>query len=111
MIYGTQELQNVLGHIELSTTIEAVRLRSDSYLAIGCDLNDIGKLDEALQNEFDLANCLVFCIAEVSVTYMDVQAADALIVWAACLGDGSLAANLVGTDFLWLMICSTILPS
>lgn len=86
MIYGTQELQNVLGHIELSTTIEAVRLRSDSYLAIGCDLNDIGKLDEALQNEFDLANCLVFCIAEVSVTYMDVQAADALIVWAAAWG-------------------------
>ena len=96
-IYSTQQLHNLLGHIETSKKVEAVRLRSDSYLAIGCDLSDTSKLDEALRNELDLANCLVLCIAEVSVTYMDVQAADAVISWAACLGDGSFVAKLVRT--------------
>lgn len=97
MTVCTQHLHDVLGHIELPTSDDIVRLRSDSYIAMGCDLNDTGKLDEALQNEFDLEKCVVLCIAEVSVTYMDVQAADALISWAACLGDGSLAVKLVGT--------------
>ena len=100
MTYATQELRDVLGHVEITTTIEAIRLRSANYLAIGCDLNDTVKLNEVLQNEFDLANCLVLCIAEVSVTYMDVQAADALISWAACLGSGSLAA-----ETCWNQIC------
>lgn len=89
MIVNTQQLRDVLGHIDLTTSAEAVRLRSGSYSAIGCDLGDTGKLHEVLQNEFDLRSCQVLCIAEVSVTYMEVQAADALISWAACLRDGS----------------------
>lgn len=100
MIVDTQQLRDVLSHIELTTSAEAVRLRSDSYLAIGCDLNDTGKLHEVLHNEIDLPSCQVLCIAEVSVTYMEVQAADALISWAACLGDGSLVAKQLDHEFI-----------
>lgn len=100
MILDTQQLRDVLSHIVLTTSAEAVRLRSDRYLAIGCDLSDTGKLHEVLQNEFDLPSCQVLCIAEVSVTYMEVQAADALISWAACLGDGSSIARSLDYEFV-----------
>ena len=92
-VFTTRQLYDVLGHVETPIAAEAVCLRSDKYLAMGCDLQDIDKLDELLKREFNLSNCQVLCIAEVSVTYMDVKAADALISWAAHLGDGSSTAR------------------
>ena len=60
----------------------ATYLRSPHYLALGCDLADIKSLNQHLTSEIDLATCLVLCVAEVSVTYMNTEAADALISWA-----------------------------
>lgn len=57
-------------------------------MAIGCDLTDIYKLDQALAKVFDLQNYELLCIAEVSVTYMEVAAADALIRWASHFPNG-----------------------
>lgn len=59
-------------------------------MALGCDLADIAKLNEALEKEINLASSLILCVAEVSVTYMDVAAADSLIRWTSRYDDGML---------------------
>lgn len=63
-------------------------------MALGCDLADINKLSEFLENETDLESSLILCIAEVSVTYMDVAAADSLIRWASRYNDSMLTFAL-----------------
>ena len=88
VIEQTDPLHQLLSNFTISTTGEPITLRSDQYLAIGCDLRDVEKLERVLAGEFGLENCLVLCTAEVSITYMDVDAADALIRWAATLRNG-----------------------
>ena len=65
-------------------------LRSQNYTAIGCDLRDSSKLVEILERE-ELARTesSVMFIAEVSLTYMDVEASNKLIEWSATLPDGT----------------------
>ncbi|KAI9821907.1 MAG: tRNA methyltransferase ppm2 [Pycnora praestabilis] len=83
VISETQQIRDLLTNIEYPDTGDAVLLRSDQYLAIGCNLKDLQNLDETLVREIDMMNCLVLYTAEVSVTYMDVEASDALIKWAS----------------------------
>lgn len=63
-------------------------IESHQYYGIGCDLRDLQSLDLAVRSIEDLDEASVLCIAEVSVTYMDPDAADALIAWARALSDG-----------------------
>ncbi len=63
-------------------------LDADEYLAIGCDLRDIVGLDKTIRSISEPKRCLVLCVAEVSVTYMNSDSADALIEWAASLSSG-----------------------
>ena len=56
---------------------------------MGCDLADTGKLDKLLGTLVDFSTCLVLCTAEVSITYMDIHAADSLIAWAARQNDST----------------------
>ena len=63
-------------------------IRSNHYVGVGCDLRDIARLDKTLEEELQIRSCLVLCSAEVSITYMDLDAADALITWAAQYDDG-----------------------
>jgi tRNA wybutosine-synthesizing protein 4 len=51
-------------------------------------LRDLKLLKQVLASAVDIENCLVLLTAEVSITYMNVEAADALIHWAAKLPDG-----------------------
>lgn len=53
------------------------------YLALGCDLADIERLEKILNEYIDIEGCSILCIAEVSITYMDVGDADSLIRWAS----------------------------
>ena len=55
----------------------------DRYLALGCDLADIERLEEILNESIDIESCSILCIAEVSITYMNVSAANSLIRWAS----------------------------
>jgi len=57
--------------------------KTERYVAIGCDLRQLAALKEALIREVDILNCAVLFVAEVSITYMEVEAADAVIRWAA----------------------------
>lgn len=100
IILATPQLHDLLGHVRTSANSEIVRLRSDSYLAVGCDLRDLEQLQCALSKELELSKCIFLLTAEVSVTYMDVEAADALIAWAAKLEDGTvlLASSYMGLE-------------
>lgn len=53
------------------------------YLALGCDLADIERLEKILNENIDIESCSILCVAEVSITYMGVDDADSLIRWAS----------------------------
>ena len=65
-------------------------LRSQNYTAIGCDLRDFSNVVEILEQEELARNqSSVMFVAEVSMTYMDVEASNKLIEWSATLRDGT----------------------
>lgn len=68
----------------------SIVLATNEYAGIGCDLRDINTLDAALKSCTKLLgeDCLVLCVAEVSITYMNLAAADALIKWALTISPG-----------------------
>jgi tRNA wybutosine-synthesizing protein 4 len=67
-----------------------VYLRSEQYMAIGCDLRRLDALESTLRAGLDIASSSVLFVAEVSATYMPVADSDALIQWASTLEDGKL---------------------
>lgn len=83
IINNTCKLRELLGSVASGPYPNGLFFRSDHYRAVGCDLGDIRLLDKVLSNEVDLSNCLILCTAEVSITYMSVEVADALVQWAA----------------------------
>ena len=83
VIINTPELQELIDPLERPSSPGGWAIRSENYVALGCDLGDISRLDELLAESVDRSRSLILCIAEVSMTYMDVKAADALIEWAA----------------------------
>jgi tRNA wybutosine-synthesizing protein 4 len=83
VIMETEQLRKLLSGAVLPIPQGSVVLRSDQYLAMGCDLCKLEDLERTLVHEVNIENCLVLFIAEVSITYMEVEAADALIEWAA----------------------------
>ncbi|KAL8965063.1 MAG: hypothetical protein Q9197_006689 [Variospora fuerteventurae] len=87
VIMQNQELERLINPLHTEKKHPGILLRSANYLAVGCDLGDVSILSSILDQELALSNCLVLCVAEVSLTYMDVRAADALIKWAAGLND------------------------
>lgn len=90
VIANTPQLRDLLGPYQIPEKTNGAHLRSKHYCALGCDLADIARLDALLANEIDTSRSLILCIAEVSVTYMDVGAADSLIEWAAHYDNGTL---------------------
>lgn len=88
IIQQTDELKSILGEIESNAAPNLVLFRSSNYVAVGCDLKNLKKLEEALKEVLGSSPASVLCIAEVSLTYMDVQSADALISWLPKLNKG-----------------------
>ncbi|KAI9724027.1 MAG: hypothetical protein M1812_000745 [Candelaria pacifica] len=86
VVWQTAELYELLTSATRASD-QDVLLRSDRYLAVGCDLKDLGALDRILAQELDMTSCIILCTAEVSITYMDVEAADAVIAWASQIHD------------------------
>ena len=83
VVQGTGELLSHLTNVELD--VGNCLLRSDQYLQVGCDLRDVPYLQQTLEESVDLHNSAILFVAEVSITYMDVDASDALIAWAATI--------------------------
>lgn len=81
-------VRDLLDKVLISSNTGDVSLRSEHYIAIGCDLRDIKQLDALLRQQLDLANCAILAVAEVSITYMEPDASDELIRYTSELGDG-----------------------
>ena len=90
IINNTPQLRDLLHHPIWYEDSNDVPLESDEYLALGCDLRDIKKLEATLIEKLDIEHCLILFTAEVSIVYTDVDTADALIAWAARFENGTL---------------------
>lgn len=88
MISMTPELCEIVAPTKISDDGKDVYYSSEKYYAVGCDLSDTRKLESVLATILDLSQALILCTAEVSMTYMPVDAADNLIKWASGIGDG-----------------------
>lgn len=89
VILNTPELLAHLSGVKTQSMHPDVLLHSDRYTQIGVDLRNIATLENALASVFDLQDCHFLFVAEVSITYMETSAADALIHWAASLGQAA----------------------
>ena len=107
-ICDSQQLQDLLGSYERPQNTSGVFLRSEKYVALGCDLVDTSTLDKLLTSEVEAPGSLILCIAEVSITYMDVEAADALIRWAAQFDDSMLQLMINGQICNLTVLTSTV---
>ena len=88
IISNTPQLSSLIQPIEQGPQLGAICLRSPHYIALGCDLTNNKELIQ-LAGELNLASCRVLCIAEVSITYMNIESADALISWASQQSDST----------------------
>ncbi|KAL4975345.1 tRNA wybutosine-synthesizing protein 4 [Aspergillus desertorum] len=80
-------LTQILENVEFGSDESAVQIRSRQYVTIGCDLKNLNKLDHVLRTEILPAECAVLFLAEVSLTYMDVKSANAVVNWASRLSN------------------------
>ena len=91
IIRKTPILREILG-VKLDDIVEnpgsAIRLATDRYLAVAADLQDLSRLEIILRQEVDLHGSMLLFVAEVSLTYMETTAADALIRWTGQFENG-----------------------
>ena len=87
IVNQAEQLRLLLDRIVESQDRDDFVLKSENYSAISCDLRDIDRLDRLIRGTFS-ADAMYLVICEVSLTYMDARAADAVIRWAATLGNG-----------------------
>lgn len=85
VIRSTPQLSSLIPDFKISTTEDAIVLQSNCYAAIGCDLQDVDLLDRALRKLVNVDHVYTLFLAEVSTTYMDVEAAEAVIKWASTI--------------------------
>lgn len=63
-------LRDALLRTNLRPAESPLYLRSDKYMALGCDLKDLATLEKTLRAEFQVPACSFLFVAEVSLTYM-----------------------------------------
>jgi len=88
-IKANEPLHSLLPDLELLPSGSAIIARSEKYLAVGCDLRELDKLENVLRTEFDMSNTPVAILftAEVSVAYMTLSASNAVFKWASKFSD------------------------
>lgn len=88
IILNTPKMRDMLS-INSDIPLErGIILDSEEYVAVGCDLRNLRRLERLLRSVVDLDDCLVLCLAEVSITYMAPEDSDALIAWSSTLSPG-----------------------
>lgn len=87
---GTPELlRTFTGVKDDSALTTPIAFESEQYVQIGCDLRDLKTLEKGLEAAVgDLSECDFIFVAEVSITYMEREAADEVIRWASTVGNG-----------------------
>ena len=89
IISETSQLCELVGSSKEANSVTGIYYQSPQYVGLGCDLTDIRRLDNVLMEKLSFTSCMVLCTAEVSVTYMNTEAADALFKWAAQYSNGT----------------------
>ena len=87
IVQETPELRSPLSGLKTTSEGRLV-LQSDQYTQIGCDLRDLVNIEETLAQLVSLPDSEFLFVAEVSITYMETEAADSVIKWAGSLGQG-----------------------
>ncbi|WEW60940.1 tRNA methyltransferase ppm2 [Emydomyces testavorans] len=88
IIRQTNALNGVIPDVEYPAEDGMVLIRSKQYTGLGCDLGELSGLERVLRSELgSTTQFSILCTAEVSLTYMDVKSADALLQWASKLSN------------------------
>lgn len=89
IIDKTERLSGLLSQFARTTNEDGVLGAGEPYVAIGCDLRDIDKLKAVLQENLEIedVDCAILFVAEVSIAYMEREASQAIIEWAATYQD------------------------
>jgi tRNA wybutosine-synthesizing protein 4 len=88
IIRNTPKMRDLLSINADMPQEKGIMLDSEEYVAVGCDLRNPRRLERLLRSVVDLDDCLVLCVAEVSITYMAAEDSDALIAWTSTLSPG-----------------------
>ncbi|KAI0016277.1 LCM-domain-containing protein [Xylariomycetidae sp. FL0641] len=86
IVLDTPELNSPLTGLSNGSS-ENILLQSEQYFQIGCDLRDLASIEKAMSSFLDIRACEFIFVAEVSITYMETDAADSVISWASTLGN------------------------
>ncbi|KAK3046432.1 hypothetical protein LTS18_013361, partial [Coniosporium uncinatum] len=87
IVRENEVLANQVTNVEHSDAERGVMLRAVEYIAVGCDLKNLADLDGILRHELKLQDCEILFMAEVSIAYMPVMEADAVVKWASTFED------------------------
>jgi len=90
IIQQNEPLHKLFPDYQLGGPNDVRLLKAKGYSAYACDLRHLDRLDSTLRSEFDMDNCKVSILffAEVSVAYMQLDPANALLKWASTFEDG-----------------------
>ena len=84
VLLETEVFRNLLKDLDTKKHAEdGIVIRSQHYVAIGCDLRHLVTLERLLGESGSLEHCFILFLAEVSLTYMDFNASDEVIKWAS----------------------------
>ncbi|KAK3053671.1 tRNA methyltransferase ppm2 [Extremus antarcticus] len=89
IISNTEALHGLLENFYRTPNEDGVLGAGNPYLAVGCDLRDLDLLKETLQDavEIEDESVAILFVAEVSIAYMDRDASQAVLEWAATYPD------------------------
>ena len=88
IIFNTPQMKDMLSATTDLEQEEGVVFDSAEYAGIGCDLRNLRRLKRLITAVAEIDQCLVLCVSEVSITYMNTDDADALIRWTTTLSPG-----------------------
>jgi tRNA wybutosine-synthesizing protein 4 len=100
MIFNTPQMKDMLSETRATGLELGLVFDSAEYAGIGCDLRNLPRLERLLHSVVDIEQSLVLCIAEVSITYMSTEDADALIYWSSTISPGKLCPFAGSTGML-----------
>ncbi|KAK3721057.1 tRNA methyltransferase ppm2 [Vermiconidia calcicola] len=89
ILSNTEQLHGLLENFHRTSNQEGVLGAGDPYVAVGCDLRNIELLKKILQDAVDIEcdDAAILFVAEVSIAYMEPEASDAVLAWAASYSD------------------------
>ncbi|ETI21564.1 hypothetical protein G647_07911 [Cladophialophora carrionii CBS 160.54] len=85
IILNTPQMKEMLSMTPEAELENGVVFDSVEYSGIGCDLRNLTRLERLIKSVVDVDQSLILCVAEVSITYMSTEDADALIRWTTTL--------------------------